>query len=159
MLSETFKNTQQGATSPAQLVHDFERLPHVTRVESDGTRPLRSVFFLQRMWTKSSAPEGGQQSKTEAEDCTSITGTSTTRGWGEKNAPTADFRVLYLPFGNKIFVQEEEQTACAGASDELTSRSAPSNMYSHNLDTLSLSGGACASDCVSAAVRFRRHPF
>lgn len=55
---ETFKNAQQGATSPAQLVHDLERLPHVTRVESDGSRPLRSVFFLQRMWTKSSAPEG-----------------------------------------------------------------------------------------------------
>lgn len=49
--------TQQRNESPAQLVHDFERLPHVPRVESDRTLPLDSVVFVQSVWTKSSAPE------------------------------------------------------------------------------------------------------
>lgn len=46
-----------GRASPAQLVHDFERLPHVPGVESDRTLPLDAIFFVQSMWTKSSAPE------------------------------------------------------------------------------------------------------
>lgn len=67
---QTVKNIQQGAASPspAQLVHDFEGFPHVPRVKGDWTLSLRSVFLLQRMWTKSSAPEGGggHQSKKKA---------------------------------------------------------------------------------------------
>ncbi len=48
---------QQRTASPAELVHDFERLPHVPRVESDGALPLDSIVFVQSVWTKSSAPE------------------------------------------------------------------------------------------------------
>lgn len=44
-------------TSPAQLVHDFERLPHVARIESDGTLPLRAVVLVQGVWTVPGAPE------------------------------------------------------------------------------------------------------
>lgn len=47
-----------GSASPAQLIHDFEGFPHVPGVKGDWTLSLRSVFLLQRMWTKSSAPEG-----------------------------------------------------------------------------------------------------
>lgn len=48
---------QQRSASPAQLIHDFERLPHVPMVESDRTLPLDSILFVQAVWTQSSAPE------------------------------------------------------------------------------------------------------
>lgn len=44
-------------TSPAQLVHDFEGLPHVPRIECDGTLPLHAVFLVQGVWTVPGAPE------------------------------------------------------------------------------------------------------
>lgn len=50
---------------PAQLVHDFECLPHVPGVESDGTLPFDSIFFVQSVWTKSSAPEKDKQAITQ----------------------------------------------------------------------------------------------
>lgn len=45
------------STSPAQLVHDFEGLPHVPRIECDGTLPLHAVFLVQGVWTVPGAPE------------------------------------------------------------------------------------------------------
>lgn len=44
-------------TSPAQLVHDFEGLPHVARIERDGTLALHAVLLVQGVWTVPGAPE------------------------------------------------------------------------------------------------------
>lgn len=44
-------------TSPAQLVHDFERLPHVARIECDGTLPLHAVVLVHGVRTVPGAPE------------------------------------------------------------------------------------------------------
>lgn len=142
MWFKTFKNNQQGAASPAQLVHDFECLPHVPRVESDGTRPLRSVFFLQRVWTESSAPErDGSQRRTLRTIHVSLAHPQQHVG---ANDPTAHFRVVYLTFvhfscRNKISVQKEEQTSRAGASGELTIRSASITMHVQQQPWCSLS--------------------
>lgn len=57
MYAKDLGTTEHREFLPAQLVHDFERLPHVPRVESDGTLPLDSIFFVQSVWTKSSASE------------------------------------------------------------------------------------------------------
>lgn len=153
-----FKNNQQGAASPAQLVHDFECLPHVPRVESDGTWPLRSVFFLQRVWTESSAPErdGSQRRTLRTKHVSPV---HPQQHAEPKNAPTVHFRVVYLTFvhfsyRNKISVQKEEQTSRAGVSGELTIRSAsiPMHVQRQPWHSLSLWRSLCAWP-------FHCHPF
>lgn len=57
MCAKDLGDNRTQRVSPAQLVHDFECLPHVPGVESDGTLPLDSIFFVQSVWTKSGASE------------------------------------------------------------------------------------------------------
>lgn len=161
VLFETFKNTQQGATSPAQLVHDFESLPHVTRVESDGTRPLHSVFFLQRMWTKSSAPEGdgSQRQKLRTTSLVRPQHVGGGRKMPQQQISECFIFLLYISLleTRSLYKRRNKQHA-----PELQMNS-PADLHPVTCTattlTLSLSGGTCASDCVSAAVRFHRLPF
>lgn len=57
MVDQRTGTDERTEKSPAQLVHDFKGLPHVPWIESDGTLSLYSIFFVQNMWTKPSAPE------------------------------------------------------------------------------------------------------